>query len=110
MQTLIVGRGYTASWDVTLRDEQGSPVVDLYDGSEDLDLVVEDLEGAALSLSASSVAWNEPDVATVRLTLDEADTALMGPGPRGLSVGVVQNGKRVECYRAALRVLDRPVA
>jgi len=121
VETLRAGRGYTETWTVTLKDRNGVPVTDVYDGSEPLDLVVCDLAGAALTLSASGVEWRgklaDNSVVTgsdaaalglVKLTMDEADTVDMAAGPRGLSIGLTVGGKRYECYRAVFRVEPRP--
>lgn len=109
MQSLETGRGYAGRWTVTLRDETGRVLTDVYDGSESLDLVVTSLEGGALTLTASAAVWADASQGLITLSLGAADTALMGPGPRGLSIGLTADSVRVECYRARLRVLDRPV-
>lgn len=108
MQTLQVGAGFAAVWTVTLRDDNGSPVVGYYDGSEDLDLVVSALDGTEETVTDSLVQWIDPTVPTVLLKLGATDTAAWDPGPRSVSIGLTIQGLRVECYRAALRLTGRP--
>lgn len=107
MDTLRIGRGYTARWTVTLRDGDGTPITDTYDGSEALDLIVCGLDGLPVSLLGSSVAWLDPDAGTVLLTLDDSDTVDMAAGPRGLSIMLMDSGNPYEAYRATLRVEAR---
>lgn len=108
MQHLEVGKGFSAAWTITLRDDDGQALANTYDGTEALDLVISDLSGGAVALTDSSVVWDNPLTPTITLTLDDADTASLGPGPRGLSIGLTVGETRVECYRAQLRVLLRP--
>jgi hypothetical protein len=107
MQTLRVGRGYSADWDVTLRDADGIPVEDVYAGSETLALVVCDDLGASLTLTGSTVAWLDAPAGTIRLHLDDSDTTALGPLPRGLSIVLTAAGEPIEVYRATLRVEPR---
>jgi hypothetical protein len=107
MQTLRVGRGYTARWVVTLRDERGAPVADTYLGTEALTLTICDLAGLPVTLLTSSVAWLDAAVPTVTLTVDNSDTTDMAAGPRGLSIALDDGGEPTEVYRAVLRVEPR---
>jgi hypothetical protein len=107
MQILRVGRGYTARWVVTLRDERGVPVADTFLGTEALTLTICDLLGVPLTLNGSSAAWLDAAVPTVTLTVDNSDTTDMAAGPRGLSISLDDDGEPTEVYRAVLRVEPR---
>lgn len=107
MQTLRVGRGYTRSWTVRLRDHRRIDVADTYTGLEPLELVICDDDGAALALAGSAVSWKDPSAPTVTLTVDDSDTADLGPAPRGLSIVLTDGGEPIEVYRAVLRVEPR---
>lgn len=110
MQILVVGQGYSAGWTVQLRDDTppaGLPIVETYNGSEPLTLVVCDGAGAALTLNGSTVEWLDPAAGTVMLHIDDSDTTTLGPGRFGLSIVIVDGGEPYECFRAVLRVESR---
>lgn len=113
LQALRVGQGYTATWTVTLRDERRRPVAaGTYGGSEALALVLTDpATGDAVTLSGSSVAWDEPDIdgPTIALTIDDSDTGAMEAGSYPLSISLTgDDGEPIEVFRAILRVEPRP--
>jgi hypothetical protein len=114
VQTLRIGQGYTASWTVTLRyardhpESPGAPVEGVYSGSEPLEVALDDGAGGEATLSASAAAWLDASAGTIALTLDDADTAALGPARLGLSIRLDDGGEPVEVYRALLLVEGRP--
>lgn len=127
MQTLRVGRGYTAIYTVQLRYAQdhptlaGQPVVGVYSGSEPLSLAADDGLGGSVTLTGSTVGWggkaddgvtdlSESAAAALgrnRLVIDDTDTSALGPGRYRLSISLTTGSEPIEVFRATLLIEDR---
>jgi hypothetical protein len=108
MDRFRVLQGAALQIDVTLRDAGGT-VITTYTGSETLASVL--WPGGALPTSATpSVAWLVAASGTLRVTIDEADTAALTAGRYELLVTLDDGTDVVEVYQARIDLDAAPLA
>lgn len=104
MPTLRVSQGESVPIDVQLRDESGQAVADAYDGSEPLALALyEAAVDVEVAVLGSTAAWLVPAAGTVRIAIDDLDTAAQGTSR--LVLRVQDGGEWLDALWATLVVL-----
>jgi hypothetical protein len=102
--------GRTASFEITLRREDGTALTGVYSLANTLSARAWVIDGQAQF--SPTVAWktNDPTLGIVVLTFDETTTAQQAPGVYQVEVGILDAGKTVVGWEGLVELVPGPGA